>query len=84
MGFNLITGSGKNWFDDVDFGSAGGGAGLIGPEVTQADCPSGSCGPKIPLTPNLPCDPNEGTGGSTIRSVIPIAWSEIVGFTPIE
>jgi len=86
-GFNLITGSGQTYFDDVLFGDSGGGAGLIGPEVTQVgtdDCESGACGPRIPLAPNLPCDPNEGAVAESGRITVPVAWSEVTGFTPVE
>jgi hypothetical protein len=87
QGFDLVSGSGQAYFDSVLFGGAGGGAGLIGPEVTQIDtpeCETGACGPKIPLAPNLPCDPNEGSMGQGARVSVPVAWSEITGFTPIE
>lgn len=88
VGFDFQGGAGGSLFDDSTFGDEGHtGAGLIGPAVTQLDsgaCDGGVCGPQLTTPANMPCDPPAtGTSAGGVISV-PIAWSEVSGFNPVE
>jgi hypothetical protein len=83
IGFRLSASSTSGF----DFSKGAGEGGLGGLELTgveQVMLDGGISGPKN-TTPPLPsCDPNDATSREAARITVPLATSEILGYTPIE
>ncbi len=87
--FNLINGSGYAGFGGNygDGFGGGAGAGLTGASVSQVlsgACSDGNCGPSLATSSSKPCDPNPPGAGGTAPVSVPMAWSELDGYSPLE
>lgn len=86
-GFDFLVGSGGAFTGSDGYAPGVTGPGLSMADVQQVDggdCGVGECGtdPGTPFAP--PCDDNDYGGGSSGSHVIPLSYSELLGFTPVE
>ncbi|PRQ03339.1 hypothetical protein ENSA5_16930 [Enhygromyxa salina] len=68
-----------------DFGDGFGTSGsLSGPVVQQADCEGDNCGAVLKAPKTSPCDPNADAPPINGAISVPIVYSELTGFSPLE
>lgn len=80
--FDFINGAGGTIDADGLFG-AGSGLVMAAPEQNN-DCGNGRCGAVVGTKSTSPCDPNQPPVTTVQAQTIPIGYSELEGFSPVE
>ncbi|MEE9386206.1 MAG: type IV pilin biogenesis protein [Nannocystaceae bacterium] len=82
-GFDFVNGSGYALEDDEGFSESGLELGSV-TQYDDGDCDDGVCGPQLGSSGHAPCKQEFEPAGSEGVSTIPLGWSELDGFSPVE
>jgi hypothetical protein len=81
--FDFINGSGRALSAGYGFPGSGLQPGAV-EQVLGDGCSDGVCGPVPGTKTTTPCDPNAGGSSSSGSTTVPMSYSEITSFSPLE